>query len=150
MLGCKAAGLDTKIIGIAIEPVENKEKYIESIKTLFHKTNALLHEYDSSFALFELDDEDIHSNFDFCGTGYGIFTPEGSHASAMIKETQGVILEGTYTAKAFAALLHDIEIEKPDGQTFLFWNTYCGLDFAQRLRSTDYKELPACFHSYFE
>lgn len=150
ILGCKAAGLDTKIIGIAIEPVENKEKYYESIKTLFHKTNALLHEHDSSFALFKLDDEDIRINFDFCGTGYGIFTPEGLLASQMIKETQGVILEGTYTAKAFAALLHDIETEKLEGQTFLFWNTYCGLDFTQRLRSTDYKELPACFHSYFE
>jgi len=31
-----------------------------------------------------------------------------------------------------------------------FGITYCSYDFSDRIKDLDYKQLPACFHRYFE
>lgn len=68
----------------------------------------------------------------FVGAGYGHATPESTHASELAR-TFGLMLDPTYTAKAFAALLRAISERKwsePGGQlglrrrqTYLYWHT---------------------------
>ena len=150
LLGCKAAGLPIKIIAVAIEPEDSQDPLIPQIEKLFAKTNALLHETDPSFPVCTLSDNDYEINRDFTGADYGLYTGEGNNAKNIFYETEQLKLDGSYTAKAAAALLHDLQNGKCNGKKILFWHTYCAHDFSDRIKDLDYKKLPECFHSYFE
>lgn len=150
LLGCKAAGLKTKIIAVAIEPEDPNDPLIPQIEKLFAQTNALLHETAPSFAIFTLGKNDYEINRDFTGNDYGLYTREGNNAKKIFYETEQLKLDGSYTAKAASALLHDLQTGKCNGKKVLFWNTYCAYDFSDRIKELDYKKLPECFHSYFE
>lgn len=149
ILGCKAAGIKTKVMAIATEPEDTPGEFKTNITKLFYATNTLLHETDPSFPLLELQPEDLNVNLDFTGEAYGLFTQEGIEARELLKKTEGILTDGTYTAKAAAAFLHDIRSHKVKGK-ILLWNTYDGYEFEERLKYVDYKMLPVCFHQYFE
>jgi 1-aminocyclopropane-1-carboxylate deaminase/D-cysteine desulfhydrase-like pyridoxal-dependent ACC family enzyme len=63
--------------------------------------------------------------YDFAGPDYGVVTPQAVAAITLVQDTQQVQLDTTYTGKACAGMLHEIETKKYDGQTILFWNTFC-------------------------
>jgi 1-aminocyclopropane-1-carboxylate deaminase/D-cysteine desulfhydrase-like pyridoxal-dependent ACC family enzyme len=149
LLGCKAAGIRSKIIGITVEPQESPDEFKNAIKKLFSETNQLVHTADESFPLYELNDEDILLELNFCGPHYAVFTQEGIDGMRLLKETENIQLDGTYTAKAFAGMLDHLQTDRSN-KIILFWNTYCGLDFTERIKNLEYKNLPACFHDYFE
>jgi 1-aminocyclopropane-1-carboxylate deaminase/D-cysteine desulfhydrase-like pyridoxal-dependent ACC family enzyme len=152
LVGCKAAGLKTKIVAVTIEP-EDPTTFIKKLSQLFKVTNELLHTSDASFPLLELSSDDIEINYNFCGPNYAIFTREGTQARALVNNTEGILLDGTYTAKAFAALLSDLnnlqDAVRAD-KVVLFWDTYSSADFSQQLAPIDYRQLPYCLHEYFE
>lgn len=150
ILGCKAAQLPIKIIAIAIEPEDPKDPLTPQIKKLFVQTNALLHKTDPSFPLYTLNDSDYEINREFTGADYGLYTLQGNGAKKIFYETEGLNLDGSYTAKAAAALLNDLKNDKCKNKKVLFWNTYCAYDFSDRIKDLDYKKLPECFHCYFE
>ncbi len=150
LLGCKAANLPIKIIAVAIEPEDPNDPLIPQIEKLFGQTNALLHQTDPTFSIFTLGENDYEINRDFTGDDYGLYTREGNSAKKIFYETEGLKLDGSYTAKAAAALLHDLQSGKCDNKKVLFWNTYCAHDFSDRIKDLDYKKLPECFHCYFE
>lgn len=62
----------------------------------------------------------------------------------------GIQLEGTYTGKALAALLADLEAGRLAGRHVLFWNTYNGQPLPAEAAALDYRQLPSAFHRYFE
>ncbi|MBI2311272.1 MAG: D-cysteine desulfhydrase family protein [Betaproteobacteria bacterium] len=51
-------------------------------------------------------ERDVIIHDGFIGGGYGIPTPEGNAAIALMARREGVFLDPTYTGKAFAALMH--------------------------------------------
>jgi 1-aminocyclopropane-1-carboxylate deaminase/D-cysteine desulfhydrase-like pyridoxal-dependent ACC family enzyme len=57
----------------------------------------------------------------FLGSGYGRATPEGDEASAIARQTAGLALDATYTAKAFAAALWHARARR--GLVILYWHT---------------------------
>jgi L-cysteate sulfo-lyase len=60
----------------------------------------------------------------YIGEGYGIESPAGIAAAKLLAAREGIILDPTYTAKAFAALLDWIEDGKlTEKDTVLFWHT---------------------------
>ncbi len=150
ILGCKAAGLKSKIMAIAVEPEEEPSEFINGVTDLFNATNELLRNVDSAFPHFKLSPNDIEVNLKFTGPDYAVFTPEGMEARKLLKQHENITIDGTYTAKAFAALIADAREKQEKNKTVLFWDTYCGNDFKERLAGADYKKLPVCFHKYFE
>jgi hypothetical protein len=78
----------------------------------------------------------------------GSVNERGQRAQAMAKEYENVLLDGTYTAKAFSALV-DYSKRCSKSEVILFWNTYDS-HFSLSEQILDYKELPLCFHHYFE
>ena len=151
LLGFKLAGLKCKVIAVAVEPEETPGEFKENIATLFNKTNQLLHSLTNGQApIVDLESEDYEINLDFTGPDYAVFTAECVAARDLLKRAENITIEGTYTGKALAALLHDIVTKKIENKTILFWNTYCDADFANRIADADYKNLPTCFHAYFE
>lgn len=150
MLGCKLAGLHTVIVPVAVEPEEAKDEFKTNIMSLYQATNALLHEKDPSIPLMPLSEDEFTVNLNFCGTDYAVFSPEGMQARTLLKRHEDILLDGTYTAKAFAAMLDDIKHGRTGNKVVLFWDTYCGLDFSQTTKRVSYSDLPCCFHEYFE
>jgi hypothetical protein len=62
------------------------------------------------------------------GPGYGVPTPV-SEAAAHVAESEGIVLDATYTGKAFARLLLDADGARR-GQNLLFWHTLSSASLA--------------------
>lgn len=146
LLGLRAAGLATAVHAVAV----TKAPYTSAEKPpkLFAAANALLHETDPNFPVFDYPAERFTLRQGFMGRDYALYTEAGCAAVAKIRAAEGVALEGTYTGKALAALMADA----PDlaGKTVLFWNSYNGVDVSDVIADVDYRRLPPAFHRYFE
>jgi D-cysteine desulfhydrase len=151
LLGLKAAGLTSiQVIGVNTDIAEKPQDIADGIVQLFKETNHLLYSLDTNFSLFTLKPEEIIILNNFCGTHYGAFTCEGIQAIKLMQEKENILLDGTYTSKAFAGLLHDIQTRSIQNKTILFWNTWCSDSFADQITASNYKKLPNEFHRYFE
>jgi D-cysteine desulfhydrase len=148
MLGLKAANLKSRVITIRVadEQFANVRKMVK----LFRKTNSFLCALDPAFPNIELSEQDVEIRHDFFGRQYALFTKEGMDAVYRMKQTEGIKLDGTYTGKALAALIHDGEKQDLKNKVLLFWNTYNSRDLSEYLTAVDYRQLPRCFHRYFE
>ncbi len=148
MLGLKATNVNSHIVAVRV--TDERFGNMRRIGRLFHDTNSLLCSIDSSFRMFEFTDEDIQIRHDFFGPGYAHFTEEGMRAVDLLRDSEGIELEGTYTGKTFAALVHDARKGQLKDKTVLFWNTYNSRDYSDRTKAVEYQSLPQCFYCYFE
>jgi len=150
LLGTKIANLSSKVIGICVMPEMKPEGAKKMILQLCKETVELLHSLDATFPLIKINEEDIHMLYDFRGTQYGLFTPEAAQAIKIVKEKEGIVLDGTYTGKAFAGMLEDVEKHNYQHKNILFWHTFYGDACTQEIADTSYKKLPKALHYYFE
>jgi 1-aminocyclopropane-1-carboxylate deaminase/D-cysteine desulfhydrase-like pyridoxal-dependent ACC family enzyme len=68
--------------------------------------------------------EDIQLSADFIGPGYGRPSPAGMDATRLVAQTEGILLDPVYTAKACAALIADTRAGKlRRGQNVVFIHT---------------------------
>jgi 1-aminocyclopropane-1-carboxylate deaminase/D-cysteine desulfhydrase-like pyridoxal-dependent ACC family enzyme len=148
MLGLKAAGLRTMVIPVRVagEEFANETKGLR----LFKETNCLLRLADASFPSLELSPGEMGIRQQFIGQGYAHFTEESIQAVRLMREAEGVKLEGTYTGKTMAAVMYDAKRQRLRDQVVLFWNTYNSTDFSDAIGVMDYRQLPVSFHRYFE
>lgn len=71
-----------------------------------------------------LSPPEIHYTDNFVPPGYGIPSKAGCEALRLLAQTEGVVLDPIYTAKAFAALLAAVESkEVQPGSEVIFWHT---------------------------
>ena len=147
MLGLRAADLGSKVVAVAVAG----ERFVNTrgMLRLIRRTNDLLCSLAPSFPRCGFTEADIDLRHGFTGQGYGRFTEEVVEAVALMERSEGIRLEGTYTGKALAGLIHDVK-QQGDGSTILFWNTYNSRDFSQAAGLVDYRKLPRAFHRYFE
>ena len=96
--------------------------------------------------------EQLNFNERYFGGEYGLPTQEGLDAIKILKESEKIKLEPTYTGKTFAALLGFVRANKKKikDKTILFWNTYNSRDFSDILAKLDYHDLPEEIHWVFE
>jgi len=147
-IGLKAAGLKTRIVSVRVadEKYGNKEKFVK----LFKKTLALILSLDSSFPRVEITDDEVDIRHDFFGGQYARFTEQGMAAIDLLAKSEGIRLDGTYTAKTMAALIDQVRGHSKKNEVILFWNTYNARDFSQAIKEIDYHQLPRCFQKYFD
>ncbi len=81
------------------------------------------------------------------GREYGTPTEEGLSA-IQLAAGEGLNLEGTYTAKAFAALVHDAE--RLRDKKVMFWHTLNGVDLTDRVSRYADGMLPPGYSRYLE
>jgi D-cysteine desulfhydrase/L-cysteate sulfo-lyase len=68
--------------------------------------------------------EELSTDQDFYGEGYGIPTPGGIEAIRLLAESDGVLLDPVYTSKAMAALIAHVRAGGIDpGDTIVFLHT---------------------------
>ena len=147
-LGLAAAGLRTRLVLVRVVRADIASP--ARFRALYHGAARLLHRRDPRFPLAPLDRSRIEVRHEFIGPGYARFTEEGMAALALARQAFDIGLEGTYTAKAFAALLADLRAGRLANRTVLFWNTYNGQPLPAEAMAIDYRELPPPFHRYFE
>ncbi|MBN1883296.1 MAG: pyridoxal-phosphate dependent enzyme [Deltaproteobacteria bacterium] len=148
LLGVKAAGLKSRVVGIAVAAAEfsNKERIIQ----LFDDTARLLKKLEPNFPEVSLSENDFDLSHDFIGDGYARFTESGMSSVQTFSEAEDIRLEGTYTGKAGAGLIAHAESGLLEDKTTLFWNTHNSVDFSERISDVDYRNLPSRYHRYFE
>jgi hypothetical protein len=67
----------------------------------------------------------------FLGEGYGHAHPAGEEATAVAREAAGLVLDPTYTAKAFAAALWQVRARQ--AKHVLYWHTLSSAPMAPLL-----------------
>ena len=148
LLGLTLTELKSQLIGVRVVDriVSNKR----CVKNLAMKTWKLLHKIDPSVPA---PDSRKLANFtifhDYFGGEYGRYIPRGIEARKIMLETEGIILDGTYTSKTFAGLIDFVKENKPS--KVLFWHTYNNRrKFDEILKKVDWRELPDEFHRFFD
>jgi D-cysteine desulfhydrase len=150
MIGLKALKMKTRVIPIRVID----KKFIDKTMVIkrYSEANSFLHSMNPSFPKLELSADDFEIRDEYLGSGYAQFTKQGIEAINLMKETEGIKLDGTYTGKTFAALIDDAHKPKHNlkDKVVLFWNTLNSRDFSDSIQNIDYHQLPGTFHQYFE
>jgi D-cysteine desulfhydrase len=149
VLGVKAAGLKSKVIGVMNEP-EDVGETRTWIKKLASDTNELLISADPTFPHYALSDDDILLLSDYAGADYALFTQEALDVMKQLRNSEGIMLDGVYTGKAFTGLLDDVKKHQANKEVILFWNTYSSYDFSEIIKNIDYHQLAKPLHKFFE
>lgn len=120
-LGLAAARLDTVIhaVQVADNPFASEAK----MHKLIAKTESILRRLDPGF-IADGWQERIKWRGEFLAGGYARADDATTSAVEVAKAQLDLELETTYTGKAFAALLHDLQADQGNKNSFLFWNTY--------------------------
>jgi D-cysteine desulfhydrase len=146
--GLKLAGLRSRVVGVLVTDILPPSS--NRIASLARGTLLVLRgaKLPCPHIMVQPSDFDIVKSH--LGPGYGAPTPEAEEALRLLKETENISLETTYTAKCAAAVLQYAQQPPYAGQPILFWNTYSSIDPADSLeRLPDYTELPRAFHRFF-
>ena len=149
ILGCKAAGLKTKVVAVKI--CGDSEKQQQELESIIKETNQYLHLYDPNFPIIEINKNDYIFRSDFAGEKYAVISKEAMLSIKLMRDFEKITLDGTYTGKTFAALLFDL-LKDPDlkYKTILFWDTFCSGKFSEITQDQDYKKLPKLLQIYFK
>lgn len=147
MLGMAAAGLTPEVRAVRVTPPEIASEV--GARRLAGETLGLLEHAAPSFPAAAARGARLTVVDAFFGDGYGMFSPEGLRATTISRETEGLTLEGTYTAKTVAALIADAESGALAGLRVLYWHTYSSADITPLIADADYRMLPEAFHEYF-
>ena len=145
LLGLKAAGIKTCIHAVRV--VNSSIADANKFHTLFCQTNDLIRKLDPSFPLSSMEEEDLTIHHGYFGEKYGLYTREAIHAATLLRESDEIILDGTYTGKACAAFVANAR--NGSNEPILFWNTKNSRPFAPEALAVDFRRLPASFHQYF-
>jgi D-cysteine desulfhydrase len=122
LLGLAAAEMPIDVHAVRV--ADNRFTNPAILDRLMRKTALLLHRIDPEFDTGAADRARLFWRDDFFAGGYAVIDERISDAVAFASDELGLSLETTYTGKAMAALLHDIQQPEYDGETYLFWNTH--------------------------
>lgn len=100
LLGARLYDLPWRLIGVS-----TGRRSAEVAGYVVHAANEAAHVLGSTESF---SGQDVEVDDRFTGPAYGISTPESREAIRLFAETEGVILDPVYTAKAAAAMIHDI------------------------------------------
>jgi 1-aminocyclopropane-1-carboxylate deaminase/D-cysteine desulfhydrase-like pyridoxal-dependent ACC family enzyme len=148
MLGLRAVGFKSRVIPVRV--IEEQMASPRRMLQLIRKTVSLLCKFAPDFPFVDFLAGDLSIRNDCLGEGYAHFTEKAVNAADLMNREAGIILNGTYSAKAFSAVLEDAGKGVLKDKTVLFWNTYNSRDLSKITAGIDYHQLPAEFHCYFE
>lgn len=106
------AGTNTTVLGISADPDPE----------LLDDLVSLSKSYAQDFVSTPIQKTSINFSLDFVGPGYGVPSPDGTQAQLTLAQSEGILLDPIYSAKAFAALL-DLAHHNQLPPKTLFWHT---------------------------
>jgi len=149
-----ALGLALAELPIEVHAVKVTYDFVanpSAMRRLMAKTAILLNRLDTSIPADLADRTRMCFRDEFFAGGYAHANDETVSAVNIAHVQLGLALETTYTGKAMAALLHDIEQRELTEQSMMFWNTYSSRPLpAGTERPDDVSQLPAEFLRYYD
>ncbi len=147
-VGLKLAGMETNLIGVRVTDIGMTNE-IKTAK-MINKTFKYLGEQSDNISQVLVSPEEVDINHDFVGPCYGAVTKDALDAIQLIRASEGIHLDTTYSGKALACMLKHIQEGRSSKGPILFWNTYSSADLnALDIKYEDYKQLPKSFHQFF-
>lgn len=152
LLGCELNQLKTQICGVKV--VAGFSANTKNVINLSYKTYKLMKKYDKTIPT--VSKSALSKRFklftEFFGGQYGMPTEEGKEAIELVKKSDNITLEHTYTGKTMAGLIAFIRENKNSlqGKTILYWNTLNSVKHEDELKNVDYHCLPKKLHKFFD
>ncbi len=143
LLGARLAGLPGRIVGVRVTEadVANRAK----IARLASRAGRYLHRADRSVPLVRIEPDEVELLDTYLGPGYAHPTEAARQAVELLRETEDLPLETTYTGKTMAALLDYARLNPGTG--LLFVDTFAE---EPTLAQGEYQSLPERFWGVFE
>ncbi|MDX1695455.1 MAG: pyridoxal-phosphate dependent enzyme [Ketobacteraceae bacterium] len=141
--GCQLLGMKTRVMGVRVAPAKLGPFAACTPGTVY----GLMKEVHSFLKPYRTDlpvPEQPWLVDSYYGDGYGVATEEGACAIELFGR-HGIALEQTYTAKAGAAFLD--QLESAAGPV-LFWNTYNSSDMSRQADSVRPQQLPVALRKF--
>ncbi|MBS7280260.1 MAG: pyridoxal-phosphate dependent enzyme [Candidatus Freyarchaeota archaeon] len=146
-LGIRLCGLRSKVMGVRVTAKEFANA--DLVATYARDSYTLIKDYLGGVP--EPDFRDVTVLDDYAGAEYGAVTQDGLAAIELMKKTEGIQLETTYTGKTLAGLIDYTKKHDLKDTPILFWNTYNSVDVSKYLkRGITYRDLPEVFHKNFK
>ena len=148
-LGLALGGLPTEVHAVRVSDpwIMNKE----SLHRLIGKIALMLHRADAKIPADLASRVKIVVRNDYFAGGYAATNEATDAAVRFARDQLDIKLETTYTGKAMAALLNDLDDGKFADKKFLFWNTYSSVELpVPDDRPLDETALPDEFMRYFQ
>jgi 1-aminocyclopropane-1-carboxylate deaminase/D-cysteine desulfhydrase-like pyridoxal-dependent ACC family enzyme len=130
----------TEVIGVRVTPSLHANEV--TVAALATRASRLLSSLDPAAPRSTFVPRDVSVIHDQYGEGYGHATREAGLALSLAADRAGLVLDPTYTAKAFAGLIADVGRRPPAGPV-LFWNTLSSADLGPLLEGASPSLLPA-------
>jgi len=131
----------------AVRVADNNLTHVDVLKKLVGKTASMLHQLDDSFPDDLAQQTNIVWRDEFYAGGYAAADDATKNAVRSAAKNFDLELETTYTGKAMAALLNDIQHSSGSS---LFWNTYSANALPDSDETAiDLDRLPREFLRYF-
>jgi 1-aminocyclopropane-1-carboxylate deaminase/D-cysteine desulfhydrase-like pyridoxal-dependent ACC family enzyme len=122
LLGLRLTHLRSRLVAVRASNLNTSSRV--QFRRLYEATHRTMRELDPSVPDLPMDESLFEIDGRHLGPGYAIATREGTRAMRLARESAGLVLEHTYTAKTMAALIADAP--KLRGEPVLFWNTHAG------------------------
>lgn len=147
-LGLALAELPTEVHAVRVSDTSYTNP--QKLHDLMDKTAGMLNRLDKAFPADLTQRTNIKIRNEFFGNGYAIPTSATLDAIVFAREQLDLELEPTYTGKAMAALLADLDEPQMQGKRLLYWHTYHSEDLGVPLdRPLDSAAIPAELMRYF-
>ena len=146
-LGCKLAGLRTRVIGVRVAMAWLVTKW--RMGRMIRDINNFMRKYDSSVPVADVKRDDLILLEDYLGEDYAYFTDCSRDCVNDMFDLENIKLEHTYTGKALGGGLDRLKKQGETDANILFWNTYNSIDFSDKTATIDYRNLPIKFQKYF-
>ena len=149
-VGVRLAGLKSKTIGVRVSASHLGPIQVctpNSVGRLMQSTYRYLRNRCQTLPPIELKAPLILN--DYFGDGYGRPTDAGRSAYEQVKNKADVILDLTYTAKTFAAVMDCCSIHPRESEPVLYWHTYNSVDLSAQVNPADATELPRRFQKIY-
>lgn len=145
-LGCRLAGLRSRIVGVVVF----HPWYCTAGRTarLARRTLRLLRSNDASVPAVSIRARDFVVDRRSLGRAYAHFTPEGVDMARLMLDVEGIPLDGTYTAKLYAAVADLIRRNAWAGLNLLIWHTYSRGPQSPPLTADETATLPISLRRY--
>jgi D-cysteine desulfhydrase len=146
LLGLRLAGLRSRLEAVVVSDVVPVRS--ETVTRLTSRTAKLLRRRGAPLPPGDIGPEEVAVLSDWLGGGYGHPTPAAARAEELARETEGLELEGVYTAKTMAALVDMVEAGRLREGPVLYWHTFNALPLPfGPPTAEDVRRLPRAFRS---